>query len=483
LITGLNLIIKIVMGFFSVNRFGFLIMIAAMANSGCAPMFRIPMTPGDARLGELSAVHPDLLELPVPKEKVVVAVYQFRDQTGQYKLSEMGTSWSTAVTQGATSILIKSLEESGWFVPIEREGLSNLLNERRIIRSSREQFGDNQGGNLLPPLLFGGITLEGGIISYETNVVTGGAGLRYFGAGISGEYREDKVSVYLRAVSTSNGRILKTVHSSKTILSQKLNTGIFRFVSLTRILEAETGYTYNEPSHMAVQEAIDKAVHAMIMEGIIDGLWLPAEPEDIFHPSVARYLEEKEMNYATDYLGFQFSNRTHGNTSFGLALSAMKYDGDYEGGMVYPGLDFSIGFFQARPFSVRWTSGLSRLEVKQAFHANILYSGLDFKYRFLNYYRGSPYLQAGGGLLNYTENMPPGMPLDFGTNLMPYASFSIGYEWLTTAGNGISISLANRQLLKDNIDGLVHGRYNDRILSVNVGVSFFLGGSKRVSSR
>ncbi len=128
--------------------------------------------------------------LPEPKEPVVVAVYKFRDQTGQYKPSDIGANWSTAVTQGATSILLESLEESGWFIPIEREGLSNLLNERKIIRSSRANYTaqdqDQDQNQLLPPLLFAGIILEGGIISYETNVLTGGAGLRYFGAGGSG---------------------------------------------------------------------------------------------------------------------------------------------------------------------------------------------------------------------------------------------------------------------------------------------------------
>jgi curli production assembly/transport component CsgG len=45
------------------------------------------------------------------------------------------SNFSTAVTQGATSILIKALEDSKWFVPIERENIGNLLQERNLIRS------------------------------------------------------------------------------------------------------------------------------------------------------------------------------------------------------------------------------------------------------------------------------------------------------------------------------------------------------------
>jgi curli production assembly/transport component CsgG len=47
-------------------------------------------------------------DLPKPKEQIVVGLYKFRDQTGQYKASENGSNFSTAVTQGATSILIST---------------------------------------------------------------------------------------------------------------------------------------------------------------------------------------------------------------------------------------------------------------------------------------------------------------------------------------------------------------------------------------
>jgi curli production assembly/transport component CsgG len=64
-----------------------------------------------------------LKDLPKPKEQIVVGLYKFRDQTELAKASENGSTFSTAVTQGATSILIKALEDSKWFVPIERENI------------------------------------------------------------------------------------------------------------------------------------------------------------------------------------------------------------------------------------------------------------------------------------------------------------------------------------------------------------------------
>ncbi len=55
--------------------------------------------------------------LPEPKEPVVVAVYKFRDQTGQYK-KQPNSNFSTAVTQGAGAMLVRAMLESGWFVPV-----------------------------------------------------------------------------------------------------------------------------------------------------------------------------------------------------------------------------------------------------------------------------------------------------------------------------------------------------------------------------
>ncbi|NLO02658.1 MAG: curli production assembly protein CsgG, partial [Bacteroidales bacterium] len=199
----------------------------------CSPYFHQPLDVREAELGPETPQKRELLELPEPQEKIVVAVYKFRDQTGQYKASEIGASWSTAVTQGATNILIRALEESGWFIPIERENISNLLNERKIIRSSREQYEGNSN-ILLPPLLFAGVLIEGGIVSYETNVFTGGAGVRYFGADASAQYREDRVSIYLGAVATSNGKILRTFYTTESELSQEVSIGVFRYVKVKR---------------------------------------------------------------------------------------------------------------------------------------------------------------------------------------------------------------------------------------------------------
>ncbi len=453
-----------------------LFLLPLLVQHACTPMMKQPMQTSEARLGANSKAYEEMQMLPEPSEPVVVAVYKFRDQTGQYKPSDIGANWSTAVTQGATSILLKSLEESGWFIPIEREGLSNLLNERKIIRSSRANFnGQNPDENqLLPPLLFAGIILEGGIISYESNVMTGGAGLRYFGAGASGQYREDRVSIYLRAISTSNGRILKTIHTSKTILSQKMDAGIFRYVSLKRLLEAEVGFTFNEPSGIAVQEAIDKAVNAMIIEGILDDLWEVKDTEDLSTAAIRNYIEEKEENEKTDYLGFQ-SLPFRSNIKLGLGGGVMVYDGDYPRGIISPMGEFSIGFFQNSLLSFDIGIGAGQLATREYYNTIVQHSRLNIRYRLLNDYKFTPYIEAGGGFLFNLGPSPWNEQAWTEWNNNGFANAAIGWEFMPTERTGIDISAGYYWMFNDYVDQMSQGKYNDFYWTIKLGVNFYLG--------
>ena len=144
---------------------------------------------------------------------IVVAVYSFKDQTGQRKPSNTLSLFSTAVTQGAEAYLIKSLQEVGnrqWFTVVERVGLDNLLKERQMIRQTREIY-DGEKAKMLPPMTLAGVILEGAIVDYNSNTLTGGTGARYLGVGPYTQYTQDLVVISLRLVSVTTGEILTTV--------------------------------------------------------------------------------------------------------------------------------------------------------------------------------------------------------------------------------------------------------------------------------
>ena len=219
-----------------------------------------------------------LMGLPAPVQAVPVVVYDFQDQTGQFKNNEKYTEYSSAVTRGGYSILVKSLLDTGngdWFTVAERGALKNLLQERQIVKVTRGEYlgVDNKKLPSLPPMLYGGTIIEGGIISYDSNVQTGGAGAVYLGIGGSVQYHRDLVTVYLRAVSVESGRVLLAVNSSKTIYSVAVDGNFLRYLTVANLFQSEAGYTMNEPVQLAVRQAIETSVYSLLMEGALKHLW------------------------------------------------------------------------------------------------------------------------------------------------------------------------------------------------------------------
>jgi curli production assembly/transport component CsgG len=245
----------------------------------------------NAQLAPATRVTRDLLRVPEPKGKVAVGVYALRDQTGQYKPAP-DSSFSTAVTQGATSLLVKALKDSGWFMPVERENLQNLLTERKIVRALETPQDKAAPTAQLPPLMPATVLIEGGIVAYESNVKTGGAGARYLGVSISDQYRVDQVTVNLRTVDIRGGQILNSVSTTKTIYSYQLDSGVYRFVNFKQLLELEAGYTRNEPVQLCVREAIEAAVVHLIVQGLKDRVWALKNDKDWDSPVVQAYLRE-----------------------------------------------------------------------------------------------------------------------------------------------------------------------------------------------
>lgn len=251
-----------------------------------------------AQLTPASPSTRDLLKLPPPQGKVIAAVYGFRDQTGQYKPSP-DSSFSTSVTQGAASLLVKALKDSGWFTPVEREGLQELLTERRIVRALDGSQGESAPPIRIPALMPASVMIDGGIIAYESNVRTGGLGARFLGVGLSTLYRMDQVTVSLRSVDIRTGRILQTVSTTKTIFSYEVRPSVYKFVNFKDLLEIEAGVTNNEPTQLCVKEAIEAAVLHLTVQGLKDGSWRLRDEKDWQNPVIQAYLNE-HSTYAVD---------------------------------------------------------------------------------------------------------------------------------------------------------------------------------------
>lgn len=440
--------------------------------SGCGTFFNQPVTQQRARTGEITPQTSILSEFPEPSEPVYVGVYNFRDQTGQFKALENGSTFSTAVTQGATTILIKALEDSKWFIPVERENISNLLNERNIIEKTRKQYNSNQNDPnepALPPLKYAGILLEGAIVSYDTNIITGGAGARYFGVGGSTQYREDRLTVYLRAVSTSSGRILKSVYVSKTILSQAVNASLFKYVNFQRLLEVETGYTKNEPVQLAVKEAIEKAVEALIIEGIQEKLWAANGGADLNQELIDTYLAEKKFEESTRLYERELIEKP---TTFSLEAGGgvTYFDGDFSQKRLAP--LGSVGL--SKRLTPNFIAGINfkYLEFKggQDFSTRYFSGGLNIEYDLLPEDALSPFAYLGGGYL-----------LDGARDDAPFINYGAGLS--LRLNEKLSLRLYGEQNVSfsDNIEGLVNGKRDDFFFNFGAGVRYHFKKRDRVA--
>jgi curli production assembly/transport component CsgG len=308
--------------------------LAALGLSGCMSIAQdgrnsLPTTTSLAYFPKKTQTQNLLNQLPAPQRPVAIAVYGFTDQTGQFKPSDTGQTLSRAVTQGASSMLVKALQDAGnrgWFTVVERERLDNLLRERQIIGEMRKRYLGEQEVDpaALPALLFAGVLLEGGIVGYDTNTLTGGAGAAFLGIGARTEYRQDTVTVYLRAVSVRTGEVLANVTASKTIASQALGASAFKFVAFRELLEAEAGITSNEPDQIALQQAIEKAVYGIVLEGIDLDLWR-FEDMAAAQPLIAAYRAERDGVY--DASDIQKAVKRAGSLS---ALTVIDGDDDDE---------------------------------------------------------------------------------------------------------------------------------------------------------
>ena len=218
----------------------------------------------------------ELANLPPAENRPVIAVYRdsFQDLTGQRKSNSSFAMFSTAVTQAPEALLIRALKHAAngkFFRVVERVGLDNLTKERQLIRSTRENFEED---TKLQPLLFAGLIIQGGVLSYDTNIETGGLGARYLGIGNSTQYREDVVTISLRLVSVSTGEVLMETTVSKNILSTSVSQDVFRFIEMgTELVEIEGGIAENEAGSIALQKAIEAGVLNLIKIGINRGYW------------------------------------------------------------------------------------------------------------------------------------------------------------------------------------------------------------------
>mgnify|MGYP000962757000 CR=1 FL=1 len=235
----------------------------------------------------------DLSNIKPPKgDPIIIAVYDFLDMTGQKKPGGNFASMSSAVTQGSYQLLIKCLQDAGdgkWFRVVERSSLASLLQERKLIRTTR-QLSEGENAEPLPALLFAGAYITGGIVGYDSDIKSGGFGARVLGIQANKQYRQDIVTIILRLINVQTGEVVISTTVEKTIFSTSTGSDIFKYFDTdTMLVEVEAGFARNEPVTLAVRKAIEKGVVDLIHLGAKKELW-EFDVEEIEIPEIKDYM-------------------------------------------------------------------------------------------------------------------------------------------------------------------------------------------------
>ena len=268
-----------------------ILFLCVLALTGCAA------TAMNFDLRTQEVAYKELETITVPEgDPIIIAVYDFVDMTGQKKPGGNFASMSSAVTQGSYQLLIKALQDAGggnWFRVAERHSLPSLLQERKLIRTTR-QMTDGENAEPLPALLFAGAYVTGGIVGYDSDIVSGGAGARILGIGVHKEYRQDIVSIILRLINVQSGEVIISTTIEKTIFSTSTGADVFKYVDAgVMLLEIETGYAKNEPVTFALRKAIEAGVVELIKQGVEKDLW---KYKEIVEPELEVTAEDLEVD-------------------------------------------------------------------------------------------------------------------------------------------------------------------------------------------
>ncbi len=223
-----------------------------IAGSTDDPMAKPAMLVPDTKTGIV------LDTLPPPRRSLDVTVYNFPDLTGQNKEKRQ----FRGVLAGSHARWQRDPDRRA-----DQGGRRQLVQCRRAQRPAAAPTGTpdhskhphrRRGDKApsLPPLRFAGILLEGGIIGFDSDETTGGVGANYLGVGPNVQYRQDIITVALRAVSVQTGRIVASVTTTKTIYSLQVQGTAFLFAAVDQILQADLGFTKNSPATLGVREGV-----------------------------------------------------------------------------------------------------------------------------------------------------------------------------------------------------------------------------------
>lgn len=201
-----------------------------------------------------------LRDLPQPKDKIPVAVYQVADKTGQRL--EMGdySSMSTAVSQGATEMLIQALINAGQFKVADRSILQWVITEQDL-RGQGRLAADEQEPQT-NQLMGSRYIITGAVTEYGL-ARTGGTKLKIEGKGGSAQGAVAYAAIDLRVIDSTTNEVAYAISLRDDIKGVNIGGDIFSFLGKNLLVDFEAGTSWQEPISLVVRRLIEAGVYDM----------------------------------------------------------------------------------------------------------------------------------------------------------------------------------------------------------------------------
>ena len=280
--------------------------LALLGLSACSHLQPVSDLPAHvAIVGSLAKTSPALARLPPAPRQITVAVYDFPDLTGQRKPTPPGavvSELSTAVTQGASSIMIEALQAAGngtYFSVVDRTRDADQVRERSVIADSTgspsnkpDKKADGKAGSSaananirrLRPAEY---IVNGGLVAFERSVLISNSSLAVVGIGGVKSVIRNYVSVTMRLVRADTAEVVASVTAYRSIDTDtagissrsRAANGLFpeslltKYPSPSDYVEADFSGTRNEMTQIAIREAIEAGLIELIDRGNQMALW------------------------------------------------------------------------------------------------------------------------------------------------------------------------------------------------------------------
>lgn len=197
-----------------------------------------------AEKARLKALRDNMPAFSGPKK--VVAVSRFEN------LASFASLEPVSMASGLTDQLTDALMQSGGFVVLERDIISDIMGEQNLVTGGRaRQSQSARTGKMIAAQ----VLIKGAVTEFDPYKSSGGKGLSFGGINLSNSKSSAHIALIIRLIDTTTSEVIASVRSEGT--ADAKSSGL-SFVS--GALEANANKSVRTPVDKAIQIAIDRAV-------------------------------------------------------------------------------------------------------------------------------------------------------------------------------------------------------------------------------